>query len=156
MQPSNRRRTQSQNSKPRPPTGTKKGKVNLTYYRTLLGTQHRLTTPLHTSRYSARFALSHGMSICSVWPGLPMSCMAVSIHVRWGRPMGLGGPGMECAKNSCLTITSLGLRAATTILIVTIIGIHPEPRPSAVNIIRYAVRTNNIQRSTVILIMAYK
>ena len=23
-----------------------------------------------------------------------MSCMAVSIHVRWGRPMGLGWPGI--------------------------------------------------------------
>ena len=29
-----------------------------------------------------------------------MSCMAVSIHVRWGHPMGLGWPGMECAKSS--------------------------------------------------------
>ena len=45
-------------------------------------------------------------------PRLPMSCMAVSIHVRWGRPKGLGWPGMECAKSSCLTMTSLGLRAA--------------------------------------------
>ena len=45
-------------------------------------------------------------------PGLSMSCMAVSIHVRWGRPIGLGWPGMECAKSSCLTMTSLGLRAA--------------------------------------------
>ena len=26
--------------------------------------------------------------------------------------MGLGCPGMECAKNSCLTMASLGLRAA--------------------------------------------
>ena len=26
--------------------------------------------------------------------------------------MGLGWPGMECAKSSCLTMTSLGLRAA--------------------------------------------
>ena len=28
-------------------------------------------------------------------PRLSMSCMAVSIHVRWGRPIGLGWPGME-------------------------------------------------------------
>ena len=47
-----------------------------------------------------------------MWPRLPVLCMAVSIHVRWGRPMGLGWPGKECAKSSCLTMTSLGLRAA--------------------------------------------
>ena len=47
-----------------------------------------------------------------MWPRLPMSCMAVSIHARWGRPISLGWPGMECAKGSCLTMTSLGLRAA--------------------------------------------
>ena len=41
-----------------------------------------------------------------------MSCMVVSIHVSRRRPMGLGWPGMECAKSSCLTMTSLGLRAA--------------------------------------------
>ena len=41
-----------------------------------------------------------------------MSCMAVSMHVRWGRCMGLEWPGMECAKSSCLTMTSIGLRAA--------------------------------------------
>ena len=35
-----------------------------------------------------------------------MSCMAVSIHVRWGRPKGLGWPGLECAKSSCLTMTN--------------------------------------------------
>ena len=29
-----------------------------------------------------------------------MSCMAVSIYVRWERPIGLEWPGMECAKNS--------------------------------------------------------
>ena len=36
-----------------------------------------------------------------------MSCMAVSIHVRWGRPKGLGWPGMECAKSSCLTMNDI-------------------------------------------------
>ena len=41
-----------------------------------------------------------------------MSCMAVSIHVRGGRPVGRGWPGMECETSSCLTMTSLGLRAA--------------------------------------------
>ena len=46
--------------------------------------RHRLTTLLHTSRCSARFAQSRGRSICSVRPRLPMSCTAVSIHVRWG------------------------------------------------------------------------
>ena len=88
----------------------------------MLKTQHRLTTPLQTSRYSARFAQSRGRSICSVRPRLPMSCIAVSIHVRWGRPMGLGWPGMECAKNSCVpqppdtvppyTVSHLGLASA--------------------------------------------
>ena len=39
----------------------------------LLETQHQLTTPLHTSRYSARFAQSRGRSICSMRPRLPMS-----------------------------------------------------------------------------------
>ena len=43
--------------------------------------QHRLTTLLRTSRYTARFAQSRGRSLCSVWPRLPMPCMAVSIHV---------------------------------------------------------------------------
>ena len=47
-----------------------------------------------------------------MWPRLPMPCMAVSIHVRWGCPMGLGWPRMEFANSSCLTMTSLGLRAA--------------------------------------------
>ena len=41
---------------------------------------------------------------------VPMSCMAVSIHERFGRPMGLGWPGVECS--SCLSMVSLGLRAA--------------------------------------------
>ena len=31
-----------------------------------------------------------------------MSFMAVSIHVKWGRPMGLGWHGMECAKKQLL------------------------------------------------------
>ena len=96
--------TNTQNSKPRHPTTNARSKGKL-QNKTLLETQHRLTTPLHTSRYSARFAPSRGRSICSVWPRLPMSCMAVSIHVRWGRPMGL-----ECEKRSCLTMTSLGSR----------------------------------------------
>ena len=38
-----------------------------------------------------------------MWPRLPMSCKAVSIHERWGRrPMGLEWPGMECAKKQLL------------------------------------------------------
>ena len=81
----------------------------------LLATQHQLTAPLHTSRYRARLrpgSYSRGRSVCSVWPRRPMSCMTVSIHVRWGRPMGLEWPGMECAESCCLTMTSLGLRTA--------------------------------------------
>ena len=53
--------TNTQNSKPRPPTTNAEEnleKIN----KTLLETQHRLTTPLHTSRYSARFAQSRNTS----------------------------------------------------------------------------------------------
>ena len=103
----------TQNSKPRPPPTNARSQGKLgPKNKTLLETQHRLTTPLHTSWCSARFAESRGRFICSVRPRLPMSCMAVSIHVRWGCPMGLGWPGVECAKNSCLTMTPCGLRAA--------------------------------------------
>ena len=100
----------TQNSKPRPPTTNARSKGKLEINQSLLETQHRLTTPLHTSRCSARLVQSRGRSICSVRPRLSMSCMAVSIHVRWGHPMGLGWPRMECAKSSCLTMTYVSSR----------------------------------------------
>ena len=55
-----------EHSKPRPPVPNskrKKERENLKYNKTLLAAQHQLTTPLHTSRYSARFAQSRGRSI---------------------------------------------------------------------------------------------
>ena len=37
-----------------------------------------------------RARLAQAWCICSVWPWLPMPCMAVSINVRCGRPIGQG------------------------------------------------------------------
>ena len=62
------------NLKTRPPTTNARGKGK---HKALLETQHRLTTPLHTSRYSARFAQSRGRSICSV---RPMSARAITTY----------------------------------------------------------------------------
>ena len=58
--------TSTQNSKPRPPTtnARSKGKRKKQRKKTLLETQHRLTTPLHTCNAVPRFAQSRGRSIC--------------------------------------------------------------------------------------------
>ena len=50
--------TNTQNSKPRPPTSNARSKGKLeNKIKHLFETQHRLATPLHTSRYSARFTI---------------------------------------------------------------------------------------------------
>ena len=61
-------------AKPRSPTANAKRKDLYTR-----STSEPADPPLHTSRSRARFAQSSGRSICSVWPGLPMSCVAVSM-----------------------------------------------------------------------------
>ena len=75
--------------------------------------QHRLTPP-HTGHTHPELG-----SICNVWPRLPTSCMAVSIHVRWGRPSARHHPGgLQVQGNLVCSVVGEGVES-------------PNPQPRA-------------------------